>query len=122
MKGIKMPRAIKFCASFYSLGIPPELLGLSGLSEKEFDELHGLYTKMDEDLKDSAKFLNKNNLGRMPSSVRSGIAKVLEWIEYEPDEEYAGITSRIYDNYTGGRHTPLIEDIKAAAWKRNFLG
>ena len=122
MKGIKMPRAIKFCGAFYSLGIPPELLGLSALSEKEFDELHGLYTKLDEDLKDAAKFLNKTNLGRMPPQVRSGISKVLERIECEPDEDYAAITTRIYENYSAGRHTPLIEEIKAAAWKRNFLG
>ncbi|HSB46420.1 MAG TPA: phosphoenolpyruvate carboxylase [Candidatus Bilamarchaeum sp.] len=122
MKGIKLPRAIKFCASFYSLGIPPELLGLSALSEKEWDALHELYTKVDEDLKDSAKFVNMTNLGRMPGHVRKGVSKVLEWIEYEPDEDYVAITTRIYENYTGGRHTHLVEDIKAAAWKRNFLG
>ena len=67
IKGIKLPRAIKFCAAFYSVGIPPELLGLSALNEKEFDELHDHYTKIDEDLKDAVKYLNPNNLGRMPS-------------------------------------------------------
>ena len=122
MKGIKLPRAIKFCAAFYSVGIPPELLGLSALSEKEFDELHGLYAKIDEDLRDSAKFLNKANLGRMPPPVREGVAKVLEWIDAEPDEEYAETTSRILSAFRSGNHAQLTEDIKAAAWKRRFLG
>ncbi|MEW6036231.1 MAG: phosphoenolpyruvate carboxylase, partial [Candidatus Micrarchaeota archaeon] len=122
MKGIKLPRAIKFCASFYSVGIPPELLGLSALSEQEFDELHSLYTKIDEDLKDSAKFLNRTNLGRMPPAVRSGVSKVLGWVESEPDEDYAEITTRIYENFRAGKHTHLTEDIKAAAWRRRFLG
>jgi len=122
MKGIKLPRAIKFCAAFYSIGIPPELLGISALSEKEFDELHSLYTKIDEDLRDSARLLNTANLARMPRLVSSGIRKVLEWIEYEEDEDYSEITTRIYANYTAGRHTHLMEDIKAAAWKRRFLG
>lgn len=122
MKGMKLPRAIKFCGSFYSLGIPPELLGLSALSDKEFDELHSLYVKLDEDLRDSVKFLNKSVLGRMHPRVRSGVAKVLEWVDAEPDEEYAEITSRIYGNFKAGRHTHLTEDIKAAAWKRRFLG
>jgi phosphoenolpyruvate carboxylase len=122
MKGIKLPRAIKFCAAFYSLGVPPELLGLSALSEKEFDELHGLYVKIDEDLRDAVRFLNKTNLGRMPQSVRKGIGKVLEWVEYEPDEEYAEMTTRIYESFRAGKHTHLTEDIKAAAWKRRFLG
>ena len=122
MKGIKLPRAIKFCASFYSIGIPPELLGISALSDKEFEELHSLYTKIDEDLKDSAKYINKANLGRMPPSVRDGVSKVLGWIDYEPDDDYAEITSRIYESYTAGKHSHLAEDIKAAAWKRKFLG
>jgi phosphoenolpyruvate carboxylase len=122
MKGIKLPRAIKFCAAFYSIGIPPELLGLSALSDKEFDELHELYVKVDEDLKDAAKYLNKTNLGRMPPRVRNGITKVLERVECEPDEDYAEITTRIYENYKAGKHTHITEDVKAAAWKRRFLG
>jgi phosphoenolpyruvate carboxylase len=122
MKGIKLPRAIKFCAAFYSIGLPAELLGLSALSEKEFDELHSLYTKLDEDLKDSTKYLNMANLERMPPTVRKGVKKALEYIECEPDEEYAEITTRIYDSYRAGKHTHLAEDIKAAAWKRRFLG
>lgn len=122
MGGIKLPRAIKFCASFYSFGVPPELLGISALSEKEFDELHDLYVKLDEDLRDAARFTNKTNVGRMPSSVKKGIFKVLDWVDYDPDPDYCEITTRIYDNFKAGRHTDLIEDIKAAAWKRSFLG
>jgi phosphoenolpyruvate carboxylase len=122
MKGMKMPRAIKFCASFYSIGVPPELLGLSALSDREFEELHGLYTKLDEDLADSARFLNRANLGRMPEPVRAGLRKVLGWVDCEQDEDYAEITTRIFDNFRAGRHTRLPEDIKAAAWRRKFLG
>ncbi len=122
MKGIKLPRAINFCAAFYSVGIPPELLGLSALSDKEFGELHELYVKVDEDLKDSAKYLNKANLGKMPRAVRDGVTKVLGWVDCEPDEDYAEITTRIYENYRAGRTAHLTEDVKAAAWKRRFLG
>jgi phosphoenolpyruvate carboxylase len=122
MKGIKLPRAIKFCAAFYSIGIPPELLGLSALSEREFDELHELYVKADEDLRDASRFLNKTNLGRMPKSVKQGIYKVLDWIDYEESPSYKEITTSIFDNYRAGRHSPLAEGVKEAAWKRGFLG
>ncbi|VVC03987.1 Phosphoenolpyruvate carboxylase [Candidatus Bilamarchaeum dharawalense] len=122
MKGIKMPRAIKFCASFYSLGIPPELLGLSALNDKEFDELHEHYTKIDEDLKDGVKYLNPSNLDKMPTWVKKGVSKVLEWIDFEPDEDYCTISTRVLENYLAGRHTHIGEDIKALAWKRSFLG
>ncbi len=121
-KGIKMPRAIKFCAAFYSIGIPPELLGLSALSEKEFDELHSLYTQIDSDLKDAVRFLNKATLSKMPTAVKTGINKVLDWVEYEEDDEYSEITSRIYSSFKSGEHSHLPEDVKAAAWKRGFLG
>jgi phosphoenolpyruvate carboxylase len=122
MKGIQLPRAIKFCAAFYSIGIPPELLGLSALTEKEFDELHGLYVKLDEDLRDASRFLNKTNLGRMPKSVKQGIYKVLDWIDYEEFPSYKDVTTSIFDSYRAGKQSPLAEGIKQAAWKRGFLG
>ena len=124
IKGTKLPRAIKFCAAFYSIGIPPELLGLHALSEKEFDELHSLYVKIDEDLKDSLKFLNKKNLALMPKEIKNGINSVLEHYDYEDeiDEEYVEVTSRIYQNLMKGNVAALSEDIKRAAWMRKFLG
>ncbi len=122
LKGIKLPRAIKFCAAFYSIGIPPELLGLSALSEKEFDELHTCYNKLDEDLGDAVKYLNKSNLSRMPKLVKEGIERVLEWVDYEEDADYCEMTSAILHNYVTGKHTPLGEAVKAAAWRRKFLG
>ncbi|MBU0527473.1 phosphoenolpyruvate carboxylase [Candidatus Micrarchaeota archaeon] len=122
LKGIKLPRAIKFCAAFYSLGIPAELLGLSALNEKEFDQLHNLYVKLDEDLQDAAHYLNKTNLGQMPKTVQDGISKVLGWIDFEPDEEYREITTNVYENFKSGNPAMLMEGIREAAWKRNFLG
>ncbi|MFH1260919.1 MAG: phosphoenolpyruvate carboxylase [Candidatus Micrarchaeota archaeon] len=122
LKGISLPRAIGFCASFYSIGIPPELLSLSGLNEKEFDELHELYVKVDDDLRDAAKFLNKTNLGRMPKSVKDGVLEVLDRIDADPDPEYCDITTRIYDNFKAMRTAGMTTDIKEAAWKRGFLG
>jgi phosphoenolpyruvate carboxylase len=83
VKGLKMPRAIKFAAAFYSIGLPPELLGLSALNEKEFDELHELYQSIDADLSDSAKYLNKKVLQKLPTQIRDSVNKVLSWIDYE---------------------------------------
>ncbi|MGV8084925.1 MAG: phosphoenolpyruvate carboxylase [Candidatus Bilamarchaeum sp.] len=122
VKGLKMPRAIKFAAAFYSIGLPPELLGLSALNEKEFDELHELYQSIDADLSDSAKYLNKKVLQKLPTQIRDSVNKVLSWIDYEIDDEYAEITSRIYEKYISQNHSHLSEDVKAAAWKRKFLG
>ncbi len=122
LKGIKLPRAINFCAALYSAGIPPELIGLNALSDKEFEGLYELYPNLNEDLQDSVKYLNKNNLKYMPKEIREGMLKVLEHIEYEEDEEYVEITSAILENLKKGFKATITENIKRAAWKRKFLG
>jgi len=122
MKGMKLPRAIKFCGALYSIGLPPELIGLSALSEKEFDELHDVYVKIDEDLKDSARYLSEKNLELLPKEIKEGVKKVLGRIDYEIDEEYAGITEKILAQIMKGQEITIREDIKRAAWMRKFLG
>ena len=122
LKGVKLPRAISFCASLYSIGLPPELLGLSALNEKEFDELHNLYVKVDEDLQDVAKFINMNNINKLPNEVKKGVTKVLGWIDYEEDDNYVHVTTKPYDALLKGDQQAVKENLKNAAWMRKFLG
>ena len=122
MGKVTLPRAIKFCASFYSIGVPPELLGLSGLNEKDWDTLSTMYTKLDEDIKDSMKYMNKANLLLLPKEVRDGVSKVLERFDFEENSEYTQVTSRILKNFLKGQRALLPEDIRSAAWYRKFLG
>ncbi len=62
---VKLPRAIPFCGALYSVGLPPELLGLyelSKLNEAENDILESVYINFKRDLKSSAKFFNNESL------------------------------------------------------------
>lgn len=122
VKGVKLPRAIKFCGAFYSIGLPPELLGLSALNEKEFDTLHELYVKMDEDIMDSIKFLNMNVVSQLPRDIKDGVKKVLQHYDYEENEEYVKATSKIYSDLVKGNTAMLSEEVRNAAWIRKFLG
>jgi phosphoenolpyruvate carboxylase len=119
---VSLPRAITFCAAFYSLGLPPELLGLCALNEKEFDELHTMYIKLDEDLTDSAKYLNMANLQYFPKQVADGVRKVAGWIDYEEDEDYSAVTSKLMLHYRKGEQAALRDEIRRAAFLRRFLG
>ncbi len=122
LKGVSLPRAITFCAAFYSLGLPPELLGLCALNEKEFDELHTMYIKLDEDLTDSAKYLNMANLQYFPKQVADGVRKVAGWIDYEEDEDYSAVTSKLMLHFRKGEQAALRDEIRRAAFMRRFLG
>lgn len=61
---IKLPRAIGFTAAFYSLGIPPELIG-TGRGLKKTNQLNLIkkyYKFIKEDLEEAGRYLNKKNL------------------------------------------------------------
>lgn len=64
--GVRLPRAISFTAGFYSLGVPPEFVGLgrllSGLSLKERAILLKYYPLLKNELNRAARFIAPANL------------------------------------------------------------
>lgn len=67
--GISLPRAINFCAGFYSLGVPPEFIGLgrslAALSPHEVSVLRKYYRHLESDAVEAGRYLNHNNLARL---------------------------------------------------------
>jgi phosphoenolpyruvate carboxylase len=61
-----LPRAITFTGSFYSVGIPPELIAagrtLASLSDKERRVLESAYPSLGRDYAQAGRYLNKGNL------------------------------------------------------------
>jgi len=120
---IRLPRAIGFCASLYSIGLPPELLGLAALDEKEFDSLREIYVHFDEDMQDAIKFLNLKSLDFLPPKLAKDISYVLEHLEQPAsDERHDVITDRIRTAVAEGKQHPLRDEIVQAALIRRFLG
>jgi phosphoenolpyruvate carboxylase len=134
---VKLPRAISFTGSLYSLGIPPELIG-TGRGIKQIKKEGKLaivekhYINLKQDLLQSGKFLNKKNLQSLAkfSSSWKDILYDVDLIEaylgmpLEPktgeEKEHEKLTSKIYEHI---KHphvlTPLIEQ---AAILRKSLG
>ena len=118
---VTLPRAINFCASLYSLGIPPEIFGLNVLNEKDLDFIRDIDKSFDVDLKDALRYLNHDNLKLLPEDIQKDVKKVLDFVDYDINDNHKKVTSIILDEFKKNKPT-LTENIERAAHIRNFLG
>lgn len=117
---VSLPRAIPFCAAMYSIGLPPEILGLHSLSQEELEFLSEMYVNFQEDMKKAMSFFNPEVEKLLPQEVWKRLP--LDIVEYEIDEDHREITSRIISAVKHGDFENLEKDITEAAWIRRFLG
>ncbi len=74
MKKMTLPRAITFTGSFYSLGIPPEFLGISGLSKlktNDFVLFDKYYKNHINNFTQAGHFLNWKNLNKLSQKSKN---------------------------------------------------
>ncbi len=114
-----LPRAIKFTASLSSLGLPPSILGLNALDNKDYDFVKTQYIYFEEDLKDSLKFFNPDqNILKVDFN-----AKLKDFnIDYETDEEHKFISEDIAESVKKNRNEDLTQKVLLAASRRQYLG
>ena len=122
MKGMSLPRAIPFCSALYSIGVPPELLGLSALSDKEMDEVRNMYMNFDEDVNDSTAYVCRKNISLLPDGIGKGILALLDNFDCKPDEGYSEAAEDVMQIAMSDSRATLTDAIMKTAWKRNFLG
>ncbi len=114
VNGLALPRAIKFTASLYSIGAPPELLGLSALSESELDKISEYYKGLYRDLKFALMYFNARAAEKF--KFLKPIADLQKEFGVEPVKEHEVITTRIL---SGELSQELVVE---AAGIRRFLG
>jgi len=122
MKGISLPRAIPFCSALYSIGVPPELLGLSALGAKELDSVRNMDVAFDEDMADSTKYLCRANLARLPGGIAEGLERLLGNFDSRTDPQYEEAAKEVMDVVLSGNNHGLTDAMMKTAWMRNFLG
>lgn len=120
--GVQLPRAITFTAALYSLGLPPEVLGLSALSSSDIEAVRSVYTHFDIDLQDSLQYLNKDNLRFFPAAVRKSVDMACDLVDFEVDPDHKKLTGIIMAGFRKEHAEALSENIVKAAWIRRFLG
>jgi len=121
-EGMKLPRAISFCASLYSLGLPPELLGLNVLTQKDLDSLNMSYKNFETDFRDAVQYLNRGNLKFFPAVVRKAVEKAASLGQAEANQEHNELTSQILNDYKQMNMASLSQNIIKAGQIRCFLG
>lgn len=116
---IKLPRAITFTGSLYSIGIPPEILGLEILTKEEFKSIKSYYINIENDLRDALKFANPDS----PLFPKGILQKIEEFgISYEIDPEHRELTKAISSTILDIKSYNLDELILRAAQIRKFIG
>jgi len=116
--GMTLPRAITFTASLYSIGVPPELLGLSALDSDDLSFVRSLYVNFDQDLADAARYMNPGS-PFLATNVRTAAERIAGCI---PDDEHREVTDGILNALRENRTRDLQSEILRAAYIRKFLG
>lgn len=117
--GITLPRAITFTSALYSIGLPPEILGLNALDDDDIRFIKKVYINFEDDLKDSLRYFNPDN-GFLPKDLE---AKIKDFpVDFQPDKKHKEITDHIADSVRKNKTENLEEYILRAAHLRKFLG
>ena len=119
---VSLPRTITFCASLYSVGFPPELLGLSAATPQEKDLVRKNYKNFDSDLEDAARYYNPECASVLPREIVRNAEFVLDGLKVETDEKHAQATSEIISLIKRNRFQETSKLMVQAAKLRKFLG
>jgi phosphoenolpyruvate carboxylase len=122
VNGVTLPRVISFCASLYSIGLPPELLGLHLLTEKDLSFLKIAYPGFFEDISLAASYYNEDVTKLISPKIAKDIKKVLDMIKYMENLLHSEHTSHIIRAILSKKEETITENIVASGKVRGFLG
>ncbi|MFN0118831.1 MAG: phosphoenolpyruvate carboxylase [Elusimicrobiota bacterium] len=122
--GKRLPRAISFCSAFYSIGLPPELLGLSELKSADFKFIQENYPNFYNDLREALTYYDPQSLSLVSPKVADDIRhtiRVLK-IDFQPNLIHQSLVRAIRTLLYKDGVANLPELVTQAARERRFLG
>ncbi|BCW97932.1 MAG: phosphoenolpyruvate carboxylase [Armatimonadota bacterium] len=119
LDGVSLPRAISFTCALYSLGCPPELLGLESLSDRDLEFLDSVYPSFRAKLTDALRYTDPESPFLTQDLQAAVVHAGLKW---EPDEEHVLLTRRICESLEAGQTAKVADLLLQAALRRRFLG
>lgn len=115
---ISLPRAISFTSALYSIGLPPEILGLNALTDEDITFVRDTYLHLGDDLNDALRYFNPDT-GLLPEAL----APVLRRMALPSrDNDHGKLTESIVKALNTNEKDSIPKNIVMAAGLRNFLG
>ena len=118
MNGITLPRAITFTSALYSIGLPPEILGLNALTGEEINYVKQFYVNFDSDMEDALRYFNPDT-EYLPAELKRIMANFP--VHYKINGEHKEITDGALKTLREKRGS-IEEYILRAANLRKVLG
>ena len=116
---VTLPRAIGFTASLYSIGVPPEILGLATLGETDLAFLREAYPSLDGDLRAALRFTNERHVAEL---LGAPYVRLVEQFAGDIDRVHEGLTGAIRAGIDQGATVNVRGYVEEAAHIRRFLG
>ena len=122
--GKRLPRAISFCAALYSIGLPPELLGLANLKPHHVRTISDIYPNFIEDLREAAQYFDPQCLSMLPVRVADDIRKTLRLLKLDdkPETIHQALVGALRSQFNKNDTRGIPDLITQAAKVRRFLG
>ncbi len=117
MGEIKLPRAITFTCAMYSLGIPPEILGLNVLTADDWKFVESVYPNARFDLIEPLRYTDINS-PLLPSELK----KIIEPMIVDTHTPHVEYTRYISNALLANSSEDLKPLVLEAAKLRGFLG
>lgn len=145
---VELPRAIPYSCSFYSLGLPPEFIGLrfiQQLNEEEYSLLTEIYVGLEEDLRKVAPLVCFDNINILlggEASQRPELKPLAEALPYYVEDletstnmlniktgprtlserKYSNVTNNFLISFIERDYTAASQELIRAAGMRRCLG
>ncbi len=116
---VTLPRAIAFTTALYSIGVPPELLGLAALDQEDLAYLREIYPSFTEDLATALRYANETRVNQL---LGDNYRRLLVRFTEEIDRIHEGLTTAVWASLEQGATGRVSQYIAEAGELRHFLG